>query len=953
MPLVPKYKLSVVAKNFNLKNKDIQDILSSHSITGKSPAATLEDDELNMIFEHLTQNNHVENIDDYMYNPNPVVVNPVENAQKQEKTDDTTKKAETTEKPETPKIAENVSETAKTPEVSKTPVSKPVSQNNMPPVNRHENFKKDKPAYTANSQNRQNPQNTHPQNVKSGQQQNPNTVPQRTERTEKFNKQNRPEQILNRVQSNTVQLNKTEKTEIPAQNKFQQQTKRDFSNPAFNKNNNNRQDRFKNQQQNQKFNQNNQQNKDNKSKSTVDIISSSDNIKFAAGVKDESAKIVDTRTSTVDLSRYDENLETYVSDSDKISKDFAGEKQKLKKTVQNKERVYDRNGRPIDKERLALEKLQKKQQEQEQEKAKKKPLSIILPEKIIASDLASKLHITSAEVIKKLFLLGVKVSVNEEIEYDTAALLAMEFGAKVEKEVIVTIEDRLFDESIDTDDKLVARAPIVVVMGHVDHGKTTLLDAIKHTNVAAGEAGGITQHIGAYRVEVSGREITFLDTPGHAAFTAMRARGAQATDIAILAVSAAEGVMPQTVEAINHAKAANVAIIVAMTFIDKPQADPERLKQELTKYELVPEEWGGDIICVPVSAITGQGLDELLEMVLLTADMKELKANPDRLARGIIIEAKLDKGRGPIATVLIQNGTLKPGDIVIAGTTVGRVRAMNNDRGKSIKSAGPSVPVEVIGLSETPNAGDMFRVVEDEKMARELVERRKSDEKEEQFSISSNVTLEDLFAHVKSGIKELNLIIKADVQGSVEALKSALIKESIDEVKIKVIHSAVGGITESDVMLASASNAIVIGFNVRPDKTAIDAADRKGVDVRTYRIIYECIEEVNAAMKGMLAPKFKEVVLGHAQVRQTIKIPNVGTIAGSYVQDGKISRNAQIRIVRDGIVIFEDKIQSLKRFKDDAREVAQGYECGVGLERFNDIKELDILEAFTIEQIRS
>jgi len=386
--------------------------------------------------------------------------------------------------------------------------------------------------------------------------------------------------------------------------------------------------------------------------------------------------------------------------------------------------------------------------------------------------------------------------------------------------------------------------------------------------------------------------------------------------------------------------------------MDKPQADPERLKQELTKYDLVPEEWGGDIICVPVSAVTGQGLDELLEMVLLTADMKELKANPGRLARGIIIEAKLDKGRGPIATVLIQNGTLTPGDIVIAGTTVGRVRAMNNDRGKSIQSAGPSVPVEVIGLSETPNAGDMFRAVEDEKMARELVERRKSDEKEELFKTSSNVTLEDLFSHVKSGIKELNIIIKADVQGSVEALKAALIKESIDEIKIKVIHSAVGGITESDIMLASASNAIVIGFNVRPDKTAIDAAERSGVDVRTYRVIYECIEEVNAAMKGMLAPKFKEVVLGHAQVRQTIRIPNVGTIAGSYVQDGKISRNAQIRIVRDGIVIFEDKIQSLKRFKDDAREVAQGYECGVGLERFNDIKELDILEAFVIEQIR-
>ena len=550
-------------------------------------------------------------------------------------------------------------------------------------------------------------------------------------------------------------------------------------------------------------------------------------------------------------------------------------------------------------------------------------------------------------------MLGIKASVNEFVDYETAALTAMEFGAKVEKEVIITIEDRLFDESADADDSLIPRAPVVVVMGHVDHGKTSLLDAIKNTNVTAGEAGGITQHIGAYRVDLNGREITFLDTPGHAAFTAMRARGADVTDIAVIVVAADDGIMPQTIEAINHAKAAGVSIIVAINKIDKPQADPEKVKTELTNHELVPEEWGGDIICVPVSAHTRQGLDELLEMILLTADMKELKANPDRLSQGIIIEAKLDKGRGPVATVLIQNGTLKQGDIIIAGAAVGRVRAMTDDKGGVIQSAGPSVPVEVIGLSETPNAGDSFRSVEDEKMARDLADQRKSEEKEEIFKASANITLGDLFTQVQSGIKELNVIIKADVQGSVEALKTSLLKEATEEVKIKPIHSAVGGITESDIMLASASNAIVIGFNVRPDKTAIDAAERRGVDVRTYRVIYDCIEDVNAAMKGLLAPKFKEVILGHAQVRQTIRVPSIGTIAGSYVQDGRVTRNSQIRIVRDGIVIFEDKIASLRRFKDDVREVAQGFECGVGLEKFNDIKELDILESFIIEQIQA
>ena len=488
-------------------------------------------------------------------------------------------------------------------------------------------------------------------------------------------------------------------------------------------------------------------------------------------------------------------------------------------------------------------------------------------------------------------------------------------------------------------------------MGHVDHGKTSLLDRIRHTNVTEGEAGGITQHIGAYRVRINGQDITFLDTPGHEAFTAMRARGAQATDVAILVVAADDGIMPQTVEAINHAKEAGVDIIVAINKMDKPGANPEAIKSDLTKYDLIPEEWGGDVMCVPVSAVTGSGIDNLLESVLLIAEMKDLRANPNRRAKGTVIEAKLDRGRGPVATVLVQNGTLKSGDIVIAGTSVGRVRAMRDDKGRKLDEAGPSVPVEIIGLSEVPAAGDEFNAVEDERMARTLAEQRRTAAKEEVFTANAKVSLNDLFAQISEGVKELNIIVKADVDGSAEAVKQSLEKLSNEEVHVRVIHSAAGGITEGDVMFAAASNAIIVGFNVRPDKAALDSAERQKVDIRTYRIIYECIEEITAAMKGLLAPKFTEVLLGHAEVRQTIHVPNVGTIAGSYVQDGKVTRNSQIRIVRDGVVIFEDKISSLKRFKDDAREVAQGYECGIGLEKYNDIHEGDILEAFIMEEV--
>ena len=646
-------------------------------------------------------------------------------------------------------------------------------------------------------------------------------------------------------------------------------------------------------------------------------------------------RVVDTRSVDVDLSRYDEKLNTFVQEN---RDQYGSNKAKLKK----------QNNRPSP----YGKKHNKNQGEQmKRPEVKKQPLNITIPEEIQVNELAAKLRVTTPEVIKRLMQLGVMATVNQVIDYDTAFLVADEMGANVTKEVVVTIEEKLFDDTEDAPESLVPRAPVVCVMGHVDHGKTSLLDAIRHTSVTSGEAGGITQHIGAYRFKFGDRDITFLDTPGHEAFTAMRARGAMATDIAILVVAADDGIMPQTVEAINHAKAADIPIIVAINKIDKPGANPEMVKQNLTKYDLVPEEWGGDTICVPVSALTKQGIEELMEMVLLVADVKELKANPNRRAKGIVIESKLDKGRGPVATVLVQNGTLHAGEIMIAGTAVGHVRAMTNERGQNLKQAGPSVPVEITGLSELPDAGDEFQVVQDERMARELADQRRTRNKEAEFQAHANVNLDDLFAQISGGVKDLNIIIKADVAGSAQAVKQSLEKLSNEEVKVRCIHTAVGGITENDVMLAAASNAIIVGFNVRPDRSALDHAARNKVDIRTYRVIYDCIEEVQAAMKGMLKPTYRENLLGHAEVRQTIHVPNVGTIAGCYVQDGKITRHAQIRVVRDGIVIFEDKISSLKRFKDDVREVAQGYECGVGLERFNDIKVGDVLEAFVMEEV--
>ena len=558
---------------------------------------------------------------------------------------------------------------------------------------------------------------------------------------------------------------------------------------------------------------------------------------------------------------------------------------------------------------------------------------------------------TSAEVIKKLMMMGEMKSLNDVVDFATAELIADEFGVLVKKEVVVTIEEKLFTEAEDSEEDLIERAPVVCVMGHVDHGKTSILDAIRHTSVTKGEAGGITQAIGAYRVKANGKDITFLDTPGHEAFTAMRMRGAKSTDIAILVVAADDGVMPQTVEAINHAKAAGIDIIVAINKMDKQHANPDNVLNQLTQYELVPEAWGGDVMTVPVSALTGMGISDLLDSVLLLAEVKELKANPAKRARGLVIESKLDRGRGPVATVLIQNGTLHQGDYVIVGNSTGRVRAMIDDKGKSVKVAGPSVPVEIIGLDDVPQAGDELNAVEDERMARDLAEQRREKQRQEILAANARVNLDDLFSRISEGTKTLNIIVKADVAGSAEAVKASLLKLSNEEVKVNVIHSAVGGITESDVMLAAASDAIIVGFSVRPDKNALDSAERNNVDIRTHRIIYEIIDEVEAAMKGMLAPTFKEVLLGHAEVRQTIKVPNVGIIAGCYVQDGKITRQASIRIVRDGIVIFEDKISSLRRFKDDVKEVADGYECGVGIEKFNDIREGDTLEAFIIEEV--
>lgn len=655
----------------------------------------------------------------------------------------------------------------------------------------------------------------------------------------------------------------------------------------------------------------------------------------------ESYKI-DTRATNFDAEKYNEKYDN-ISPAHRYGDNF-----QRKQKIHQKSQQY-RKGNKGTKRETEADRLRKIQLE----KIKAKPIEITVGDEITVGELASRMKKTAAEVVKKLMMLGIMASASEVIDYDTAEIVATEMGAKVTKEVVVTIEERIMDVQEDKEEDLKPRDPVVVVMGHVDHGKTSILDRIRSTSVTSTEAGGITQHIGAYQVTVDGKNITFLDTPGHAAFTAMRQRGANVTDIAILVVAADDGIMPQTIEAINHAKAAGVEIIVAINKMDKPGATTDQILQQLTEYELVPEIWGGNIITVPVSALTGMGIDDLLSNVLLVAEMLELKANPDRMAKGAVIEARLDKGRGPVATILVQNGTLKAGDIIVAGKTVGRVRTMINDKGERIKEAGPSVPVEITGLDEVPSAGDNFDAVSDERLARELVEQRKAEFKEEEFNRYQKVTLDNLFDQLQQGeMKDLNIIVKADVQGSVEAVRQSLEKLSNEEVRVKVIHGGVGAVSESDVMLAGASNAIIVGFNVRPDPVAKNLAEKDGVDMRMYRIIYDCIEEIEAAIKGMLAPKFREVQLGRAEVREVYKISSVGTVAGCYILEGKVTRNAKIRVVRDGIVLVEDEIDSLRRFKDDVKEVATNFECGIGLEKFSDIKEGDIFEAFIIEEYR-
>ena len=653
-------------------------------------------------------------------------------------------------------------------------------------------------------------------------------------------------------------------------------------------------------------------------------------------------KLVDTRKGgTVNLDKYDEHLEN-------LAPERANKMQSGKQKIQS--RSSQRKGANFGNKRKQEE--QEKMRRLQLEIAKKTPLTVKIPDEIGVGELASRMKKTGADVVKALMKMGVMASLSEIIDYDTAALVAMELGCKVEKEVIVTIEEKLIDTAEDKEEDLVPRAPVVVVMGHVDHGKTSLLDYIRNAHVASGEAGGITQHIGAYQVDVNGSPVTFLDTPGHEAFTAMRARGAMITDVAILVVAADDGIMPQTVESINHAKAAEIPIIVAINKMDKPTANPDRIMQQLTEYELVPEEWGGETIVCPISAKTGMGIDNLLEMLVLTAEMRELKANPNRTAHGAVIEARLDKGRGPVATLLVQKGTLKQGDVIIAGTAVGRVRAMTDAKGKKIQSAGPSVPVEITGMGEVPSAGDEFHAVADERMARELVEQRKHENKMAANAANQKVTLDDLFSHIQQGeLKNLNIIVKADVQGSAEAVKASLEKLPNEEVRVRVIHCAVGAINESDVMLAATSGAIIVGFNVRPDANAKESSVRMKVDMRMYRVIYDAINEIEAAMKGMLAPKFKEVELGSAEVRNVFRITGVGMVAGCYVTEGKMQRNAQLRLVRDGIIIYDGSISSLQRFKDSVKEVAAGYECGITFEKFQDIKVGDVIEAFLMEQI--
>ena len=833
------YKLNDLAKDLNKQSSDITTILGKYFDGEKKSNTVLTADELDIVFESVTQNNTVKSFDEYFAETKNV---------------NSASKAEKAEKDAKKDAKKDAEKTEKVKEQAQTKTEKPAKK------------KADAPADKAPAQKKN---NNAPANKKANDKK-PNEKKDDTQK-------------------------KSNEAKAPASKPFEKRANKNNDGP------------------------------------------------MQARTKGD-MRTIDTRSTNVDLDKYNEKYEEITPENSRMKDRDTAKKQK----INQKSKQYRKQGMRSGKKETEQERLARIAAERA-----KKQIVIKVGDEITVGELASRLKLTASEVIKKLFMYGIMASINETIDFDTAEIVATDLGAKVEKEIVVTIEDKIIDDSEDDEANLLPRSPVVCVMGHVDHGKTSLLDAIRNTSVTTTESGGITQHIGAYRVNIDGNDITFLDTPGHAAFTSMRARGAMATDIAILVVAADDGIMPQTIEAINHAKAAGINIIVAINKMDKLDVNPDRVLQQLTEHEIVPEEWGGDTICVPVSAKTHMNIDKLLESVLLVAEMKELKANPNRSAKGIVIEARLDKGRGPIATLLVQNGTLRSGDTIVAGTAVGRVRVMTDYKGQKVNEAGPSVPVEISGLTEAPNAGDTFDAVSDERLARELVEQRKQKEKEAQFNAVQKVTLDNLFSTIEAGeMKELNIIVKADVQGSVEAVKQSLEKLSNNEVRVKVIHGGVGAVNESDVMLANASNAIIIGFHVRPDPVAAANAERDNVEMRMYMVIYDCIEDVEAAIKGMLAPKIRDVDLGRLEVRSTFKISSVGTIAGCYVLSGKIQRNAKIRVVRDGIVIAEDEIDSLRRFKDDVKEVATGYECGVGLKKFNDIKDGDILEAYITEEYR-
>jgi len=864
-----KYKISDLAKDFNMKSKDLIAIITEITGTEKKSGASLNEAEIGLVFERITADNSVKNFKEY-FATGEASREKAKKAREEEKNKKLAEQMAILEQLKAAAAAQNGEEPVKAePKKAEKPVQKKetVKKTEKPAEKKETTEKKpEKPVEKKTEEKKAEPKVEKKPEAKK-----------ETPKKEEKSKETKPEEKAHKP-SNPKPFTSQKKDKKPgvAPNRGPAEIRR-----------------------------------------------------------------VDTRTSNVNIDKYNEKYESIAPANS--MKDNYSRKQKIKQKSQDYKRPQ---GAKRETEADKMRRIQL-------ERIKKTPITVTVGEEITVGELAAAMKKTAAEVIKELLKLGMMATVNQVIDYDTAEIVVTEMGAKIQKAVVVTIEEQIMDDTEDNDENLKPRSPVVVVMGHVDHGKTSLLDAIRDTAVTDTEAGGITQHIGAYRVNCNGNDITFLDTPGHAAFTSMRQRGAMATDIAVLVVAADDGIMPQTIEAINHAKAAKVQIIVAINKMDKPEANPDRIMQQLTEHELVPEEWGGDIICVPVSAKTHMGIDNLLENILLVAEMMELKANPDRRAKGIVIEARLDKGRGPVASLLVQNGTLNTGDIIVAGTSVGRVRVMSNENGIEVREAGPSVPVEITGLAETPNAGDVFDAVSDERLARQLVEQRKQKIKEEIFNAKQKVTLDNLFQNLSEGdLKELNIIVKADVQGSVEAVRENLSKLSNDEVRVSVIHGGVGAVNESDVMLAQTSNAIIVGFNVRPDAVALAAAERDGVDMRMYRVIYDCIEEIEAAMKGMLAPKFRENILGTVEVRNVYKISSVGTVAGSYVTHGKVTRACQIRVVRDGIVVCEDKIDSLRRFKDDVKEVAQGYECGITLEKFADIKEGDVFEAFIMEEYR-